>query len=124
MLYETLSQIQLSLIFLGLGLLGGLIFDVGIFIKFLFANKKIPSIILDFIETVLCLLLVFIFNVKTNYGVIRLFPYLLFMLSFSLERITIGKIIAKIYFKCYNLITKLNSKLWSKLKNGKSNKGN
>ena len=124
MLYETLSHPTLALIFLLVGIVGGLIFDVGNFIKFLFANKKIPAIIIDFIQTCVCLFIIFIVNVKVNYGIIRLFPYLLFLTSFFIERITIGKVIAKFYLKCYNLLTKLNSKLWSKLKNGKSNKGN
>lgn len=122
MLYETLSHPKLALIFLFLGLVGGLIFDIGNFIKFLFANKKLPCVILDIIQTSLCLFLIFIVNLKVNYGVVRLFPYILFLISFYLERISLGKIIAKIYLKCYNLLTKLNFKLWSKFKNGKNNK--
>ena len=123
MLYETLSHPKLAIIFLTIGFVGGLIFDVGNFIKFLCGNKKIPSILIDFIQTLICLIIIFFTNLKVNFGEIRLFPYLLFLTSFYLERISIGKVIAKIYLKCYNLLTKLNFKLWSKLKNGKNNKG-
>lgn len=123
MLYETLSQPTLSIIFLFLGLVGGLIFDIGNFIKFLLANKKISSILIDFFQTLTCLSMLFLVNLKINYGEIRFFPYLLFLISFTLERITIGKLIAKIYLRCYNLLTKLKYELWSKLKNGKNNKG-
>lgn len=122
MLYETLSHPKLAVIFLFIGFVGGLIFDVGNFIKFLSSNKKIPSIIIDFIQTSICLIILFFVNLQINFGEIRIFPFLLFLTAFYLERISVGKVIAKIYLKCYNLLTKLNFKLWSKFKNGKNNK--
>lgn len=122
MLSETLNQPKLLIIFLILGIIGGLIFDVGNFIKFLFANKKVPSVILDFIQTTICLSLIFIVNVKFNYGDLRLFPVICFLLSFTIERFTIGKLIAKIYLTCYNFLTKLNKRIWRKKKDAKANK--
>ena len=124
MLYETLSQPKLFFIFLILGILGGFVFDVGNYIKFLFNNKKISNTILDIIEISICLFLIFICNLKFNYGLIRLFPILIFTLSFSIERITLGKIIAKFYLSCYNMFNKINKRLWGKLKNDKTNKTN
>lgn len=121
MLYQTLQQPRLLLYFLIIGFVGGLIFDIGNFIKFLFSNKKIPCIILDFIQTSICLLLIFFFNLKLNYGIIRLFPFVCFMFSFIIERYTLGKLIAKIYLSCYNLFIKINKKIWRN-KNAKTNK--
>ena len=122
MLYQTLNHPKLLIVFLILGLVGGLVFDVGNFIKFLFANKKVPSIILDIIQTFICLALIFVTNVKLNYGIIRLFPFVIFMTAFSIERYTISKLIAKIYLSCYNLIIKLNKRSWRRKKNAKVNK--
>lgn len=124
MLYETLNHPKLLLLFLLAGFIGGLIFDVANFIKFLFANKKVPKIILDFIATSLCLLLIFLVNIKYFYGIIRFFPFVCFLLAFTLERYTLGKIIALIYNACYNFLIKLNDKIWRKIKNGKTNKNN
>lgn len=122
MLYETLNQSNLMLIFVLSGLIAGVIFDVANFVKFLFANKKVACVILDFIATSLCLVLVFGVNVYFNYGSIRLFPFSIFFGAFCLERFTLGKIIAKIYSVCYNLLTKLNKKIWRKIENAKTNK--
>lgn len=122
MLFETLNHLNLFLIFLLCGIIGGLIFDIGNFIKFLFANKKIPSIIIDFIQTLTVCFILFIFNLKFNYGCIRLFPVICFLLSFIIQRLTLGKIIAKVYIICYNFFNKVIQKFWSKLKSDKNNK--
>ena len=124
MLNETLFHPTLLVIFILVGMFCGFVFDIGNFIKFLFANKKIPSILIDFIQTCISLYVIFITNLYCNYGLIRLFPLLIFICIFSIERITIGKIVAKFYKKCYNLLCKLNIKFWSRLKNGKTNKTN
>ena len=124
MLYQTLDQPRLLMIFLLVGIGCGIIFDIGNFIKFLFANKKIPTIIIDFIQTSISIVLVFYINLKVNYGEVRLFPIIITMTSFSIERITLGKFIAKLYISCYNKLQKLNNKLWGKIKHGKTNKSN
>ncbi len=122
MLYETLNQSNLLLIFVLCGLVAGGIFDVANFVKFLFANKKIANIVLDFVATSLCVILVFVVNVCFNYGSVRLFPFAVFFAFFCLERFTLGKIIAKIYCVCYNHLTKLKKKIWRKIENAKTNK--
>lgn len=116
MLNQTLNQPHLLLIFVLLGIIGGVVFDIGNFIKFLFSNKKVASAVLDVIQTAICLLLIYIVNVKFNFGEIRLFPFVCFLCSFSLERFTVGKLIAKIYLSCYNFFVKLVKKLWSRKK--------
>ena len=122
MLYETLSQPFLLLVFLLAGILGGLVFDIGNFIKFLCSNKKVPSIIIDFLQTIICCLMLFFVNLKYNYGLFRLFPLVIFVVSFSIERFTLGKIIAKFYNLCYNLLTKLFKKVTKKFKHDKKRK--
>lgn len=122
MLYETLSQPKLLLFFLLTGFISGFIFDIGNFIKFLFSNKKISNIILDFIETFLVLFFIFNINLKINYGVIRFFPIFIITFIFWLERITIGKIVAKTYLKCYSLLIKFTKYIWRK--NDKTKKNN
>ena len=121
MLNETLSQPYLFGIFLLAGVVGGIVFDIANFVKFLFANKKIPTVILDFFATSLCLTIIFFVNLKLNCGLVRVFPFLCFMLSFCIERFTIGKLIAKIYLSCYNFLTKLNKRIWRR-KSAKANK--
>ncbi len=124
MLYETLNHPYLFIIFFVCGVLGGFVFDAGNFIKFLCGNKKIPKIVITFLETSLCLVLLFIFNLKFNYGVIRLFPYVIFFVVFCFYRFTIGKLFAKIYLSCYNYFIKAKNFIWGKFTNDKTNKTN
>ena len=124
MLYETLSHPHLFIVFTITGILSGFIFDIGNFIKFLFGNKKVACFFIDFIQTSLCLCSLFISNLTYNYGILRVFPLIIFLISFTIERFTIGKLVAKIYLSCYNKLTKFNKILWSKLKNDKTNKTN
>lgn len=123
MLYATLNQPYLLLIFLLIGFASGLVFDIGNFIKFLCANKKIPSIILDVFETSICLVILFFSNLKYNLGQIRLFPLLVFFIFFSLERLTLGKMVAKIYLSCYNLFDKFKKRMFKKNTNETNKNG-
>ena len=122
MLYETLSHPYLLIVFLLSGILGGLVFDVGNFIKFLCLNKKLPSVIIDFVQTSICLVLLFFTNLKFNYGLLRVFPFFIFFTFFSIERFTLGKIIAKFYNLCYNSFTKFFQKISKRLKRDKKHK--
>ena len=122
MLYETLSHPYLLFIFLLTGILGGLVFDVGNFVKFLCANKKLPNIIIDFIQTFISLVLLFFANLKYNYGLFRLFPIIIFLFAFAIERFTLGKIIAKFYHVCYNSLTKFLQKITNRIKRDEKHK--
>lgn len=106
--------------FLLVGFLSGIIFDVGGFIKFLCSNKKAPCLVIDFISTLICLCILFFANLFLNYGQIRLFPYAIFLISFSLERFTLGMLLAKMYLSCYNTFNKILNKL--KKKNNETDK--
>lgn len=122
MLYETLAHPYLLLVFLLTGFVGGLVFDIGNFIKFLFANKKLPSILIDFVQTSISLFLLFFVNLNYNYGLFRVFPIIIFLIAFAIERFTLGKIIAKFYHVCYNSFTKFLQKITKRLKRDKKHK--
>ena len=124
MLYQTLSHPKLLAIFIIVGIFCGLIFDVGNFIKFLFSYKKFPGIIIDFIQTSICLFFIFIVNLYFNYGEVRFFIICITLISFTLERLILGKLIAKLYNSCYNKLINLKNKIWGKIKDGKANKNN
>lgn len=111
MLFETQLHLSLLLIFLIAGLLGGVIFDIGNFIKFLFANKKIACVIIDIFETLIAGCVFLYSNINFNYGLIRAFPVIIYFLSFALERFTLGKLVAKIYLSCYNALKVFGKKL-------------
>lgn len=122
MLYETLSHAHLLVMFLLSGFCGGLIFDLGNFVKFLFANKKPACIILDSICTIFCCFLLFFVNLWQNYGILRLFPAIIFLISFTIERFTLAKVIAKIYLVCYTFFEKFTKRITKQAKHDKTNK--
>jgi len=121
-LYETLNQPRLFVIFICFGIICGLIFDIGNFIKFLCANKKFACVFIDLIQTSLSLGIIFYVNLKYNYGLFRLYPYIIYGVAFAIERFTLGKVIAKIYLVCYNFFVKIKNKLWRKSKNAQTDK--
>ena len=106
MLYETLNQPYLFLIFLLVGFFCGFIFDLGNLLKYLCNNKKIANTIIDFFQTSLMLIIVFFVNLKVNYGLFRLYPYIIVITFFCLQRLFIGKMVAKFYMLCYTSFIK------------------
>ena len=101
MLYETLNHPNLFIIFFIIGLLNGFIYDIGNFIKFLCNNKKVACFLIDFIQTTIALVITFYSNLVFHYGQIRIIIFVIICIAFYIERLTIGKIVAKFYFKCY-----------------------
>lgn len=124
MLYQTLQQPKLLVVFLITGFVCGSLFDVGNFIKFLCLNKKIAIIILDLIQTAIVLFIIFIVNLQFNYGEIRIFPLLIFLFAFVIEKITLSKMFVKFYKACYNRFIKLNERIRGYCRNDKTNKSN
>ena len=120
MLYETLNQPYLFFLFIIVGFFSGIVFDIGNYIKFLFGNKKVPSFFIDFLQTSIVLIILFFTNLKHNYGQFRLFVCVVFLFSFLLQRNTLGKVVAKFYLSCYNMLNKLINK--PKKKNDETNK--
>lgn len=111
MLYQTLSQPIIILLFVIIGFCCGLIFDLFLLINYFFNNNKISKQIFYFLSILLVFIIFYFSNLNFNFGQIRFYPFLLFFSSLVLERITLGNIFAKLYHKCYNL----NMKVWKKL---------
>lgn len=111
MLFETLSQPKLLLLFIIFGFLSGFVFDISNFIKVLTKNNKVINIILDFVSTIINALVLFVVNLYFNYGEIRLFAIAIFELGFTIQRLTLGKIFAKFFILLYNLVLKILKKL-------------
>lgn len=111
MLYETLSQPKLLLVFIIFGFLSGFVFDISNFIKVLSKNNKIVNIILDFVSTVINLGLLFLVNLTYNYGEFRAFAIAVYEFGFTIQRFTLGKLLAKLFLWCYNAFVKGISKL-------------
>lgn len=122
-LFETLNQPYIFMWLILSGFLCGILFDIAYIISFLCNNNKIAKNILQAVATVLCFFVLFIINLKINYGQIRIYVFAVFFICLFIERITLGKIIAKTRDWCYNVFkkfTKLLIKGLTKVKrNGK-----
>lgn len=110
-LFETLSQPYILLCLIVFGILSGFIFDICNIISFLCNNNKIVKNITQCLGTILCFFVLFIVNLKTNYGQFRLYIFLIYFLFVFIERITIGKLIAKTNIWCYTTFKKITNKL-------------
>ena len=107
MLYQTTTQPLLCLYLLLLGFASGLIFDVSNYIIFLCKNNKVTKIIFDFLATTIICTILFGFIFLYDYGQMRVYHFLIFFAFLILQRITLGKLIAKFIQVCYNCFTKL-----------------
>jgi hypothetical protein len=110
MLYETLKQGIIVLTAIYFGVLGGVLYELKAIIAKPFKKRAI-NIILD---VVFCFLLALIFLLTvhfTNYGEIRLYILLSFFLGFILERISIARVLAKVFYFLYNVFVRLIKKI-------------
>lgn len=114
MLFETLKQFYIALGTIYFGLLAGIFKDISNFIKKPI-NSKVLKNILDVI-TVIVFSLLFILCINVvNFGEIRLYLLVVFLLGYVLERISLGNLVDFILDKVYNLCKVFISKI-SKLK--------
>lgn len=102
LLYETLSQPIIFLIFFLVGLASGLIFDLRNYLSFLCAKNKVVNIFLDVIFTVIVCGIFLFSNLIFNYGSLRVYAILSFSLGFVVQRFTIGLFVVKMCSWCYN----------------------
>ena len=94
----------------------GIGFIIGIIYGFLniFSNIKklyVIQIIVDIIFSIIYFISFLILVNILNWGQVRLFLVVGYLLGFILERITLGKIFAKCYKRVYNNIVKICKKL-------------
>ena len=102
MLYDTLSQPVLFLIFALAGMFSCLAFCL---IKI--AKKYVKNIIIcnifDFFGIFLIFFSLFLTNLFFHYGIFRIFPILIFFTFFFLSQLLFEKHFAKLFSKCYTL---------------------
>lgn len=106
-LFETLAQIKILLYLIIFGFLSGILFDICYLISFLCNDNKIVKSILQFVTTTLCFLVLFVINNKLNYGIFRIYIFIIFFAFLFLERVTLGKIFAKTRNWCYTTFVKI-----------------
>lgn len=104
MLYETLSQPFIFLLFTLSGFVSAFLFDLKNILKFLFKKNKIINQILLFLTLSITLFICYFINLKYNYGQFRIFSVLGFILAFCLQRFISTNFVAKPFLKCYNKI--------------------
>lgn len=87
-----------------LGILSGLIWGLGIFIRKLFKNGKIITIICDMVFSIIIsiILLYLLFIIENGY--FRIYDIIAFSLGLIIERISIGNLFASLYYSVYNKI--------------------
>ena len=102
MLYETQTQIGVFFLFILSGFLCGLIFDFQKIIKNKVKNKFFANFLLIFCVFLLIFIYFFI-NLIFNYGELRLFSFITFLLSFSIEKMIAQNIFALTKKFCYNI---------------------
>lgn len=124
MLYETLSQPKTFVILFLIGFLSGGIFDIFALLNYFFNKSKITRQIFIFLGTVLSFLIFSESNLTFNYGNMRFFPFFTFFGALLIERLSIGKILAKFMDKCYNFLCKIIKGLKTKLHGRKKKEKN
>ena len=106
-IFETLNEPKIFLFLIIFGFLCGFLFDICYLITFLCNENKIVTNILQFLATIICFFIVFLINLKLNYGVFRAYILISFFFAIFLERITLGKLFAKTRNWCYTHFKKL-----------------
>lgn len=101
MLYETLSQLNTFLCICLVGFLCGFLFDFKNLILLNFKKKKYLNVIFSFFATFFTLFLCFFANLILNFGQVRFFVLLGFVISFCIQRYFITNFVADFCRKCY-----------------------
>ena len=123
MLYETLSQPKVFIFLFLIGFLCGFIFDFFTLFNFFCNKNKITRQLFIFLGTILSFIIFTESNLCINYGDMRFFPFFAFFGAMILQRISLGKILAKFMDKCYNFLCNLGKRFKGKL-NGRKKKEN
>ena len=116
MLYETLFQPKIFLILFLIGFVCGFLLDFASLMHYFTGKNKAFKEIFASVAIILSFIIFDQTNLLVNYGDLRFFPFLAFWGAFVLQRLTIGKILAKFMEKCYNFLRKLLKTIFEKLK--------
>lgn len=111
LLFETLSQPLVFLILFGIGFLCGFLFDLEKYVLFLVNKNKVIEIVLDVFLTFSTCFSLYLSVVRFYFGELRVFLIIAFSLGLFVQRISLGRLIAKSFEKCYIGFRKLVSKI-------------
>lgn len=111
MLFETASQPLVFALLLLTGFLCGFLYDLAGYIVFLCKKNKIVQIVFDFVSSILIFAIFYLAVLNWDFGEFRLYHYFAFFSGLIFQRYTLGKFIAKLLDKCYNLFVKLTQKM-------------
>ena len=98
MLYETLSQPTILYIFLLAGIASGFVIGAGKVINLIFGDNFVVRYLIDILCVAFCFCLFFYFNVKYNFGQMRLYIMLIFGVGIIAQRYSVGFFVAKSRF--------------------------
>ncbi len=121
-LFETLSQPYILVWLIFSGFCSGFLFDVTNTITFLCNNNKVVKNVFEALATISCFFILFFVNLHTNYGQFRIYVLIVFLLFLFLQRLTLGKLIAKTNTLCYNTFKRFVNLLTKVKLNGKRKK--
>lgn len=116
MLYPTLNQPLVIVMMLIAGFVAGLFFDICRLIALLTRKDKAAKHIMDFVATITAVVILYLNNLHFNYGQIRLYVVILFVLSFYLQRKLSQKLWTKLLQKWYSNIAQRKEN-WKKKRN-------
>ena len=106
MLYPTSNQPLMLLVIFVAGLFCGLLFDVFSAITNCLKNDKSVRHFFDFFTVIISFCLLFLLNLKLNFGQFRIYLLIVFIFALLLERaiskLLFGKILKKIFKKKLN----------------------
>lgn len=102
MLYTTLSQPTIFLLFCLSGFLAGFFVDFKNLFLFIFKKNIILNNIFSFFLYFFIFFLYFFTNLYFNFGEIRLFSLTTFVTSFTIQRFIMNNFVAKTITKWYN----------------------
>lgn len=99
-------QAKLFLMFLCYGLILGCVWGLLNFLKLILKNNVVVNHILEIPFAVMFVLGFFVMLILKNYGEFRFYLFIAWCLGMFLERKTVGKLFAKLYFWLYNKFSK------------------
>lgn len=103
MLYQTISQPTIWLLFSIFGFVSGFLIDILKIINIFFKKIKLLNNFFSFIIYFSIFFIYFFVNLKFNYGELRFYTFIVFSFSFFAQRALIQNFVAKPVSKWYNM---------------------
>lgn len=107
MLFETLAQPWVFFMLVLTGFLSGFAFDIAAYVVFLCKGNRVVKVFADLAATLTAFAVFYLCVLWVDYGAIRAYHVLTFVLFLTLEQLTLGKFFAKVIDKCYTLLVKM-----------------